>query len=364
MNKLISFQDYESFFIEDEGKNELIESISDFLSDDEKINEGFFDKIKNTLSKSLLGSLSYINIIDKVRSEILNLEKEVLTKRYKFLDEIDSLKKEMAEASKSEDKSRALKIKEVLELKKKEHDTYENSSNTRIEKALNMLKDSIKGNKRRSDYYEAGKSQDELELAEFEYSLAKKRSETGSDELKKLLDDLNLARADAAKKQDELKSAQKDAKKDAERSKKQIEEEGVKTLETSTPDFKKSLRSVAGCRALLLYLKGQKDKLEDSLLDVKNEFVKGEIKNSIQKTKSDISVVQKALEQHQSKKIMKSQKEHEELMIRSSQVISKNNEERKKAIKKAEDIIGKSETKSDSKKKSISSAKQKSAANK
>jgi hypothetical protein len=55
----------------------------------------------------------------------------------------------------------------------------------RIEKALNTLSDAIKGNKRRMEYWEAGKAEDELVLAEFEYALAKQRASASPEELKR-----------------------------------------------------------------------------------------------------------------------------------------------------------------------------------
>ena len=81
----------------------LAESLADYFAGEQGVNEGMFDSIKNTLSKTFLGSLSYLNMIDKVRSEVLKLEKESLQKKYAFEDEIDSLRNSIKELAKSKD---------------------------------------------------------------------------------------------------------------------------------------------------------------------------------------------------------------------------------------------------------------------
>ena len=70
----------------------LAESLAEYFAGEESVNEGVFDSIKNTLSKTFLGSLSYISMIDKVRAEVLKTEKESIQKKYAFDDEIASLK--------------------------------------------------------------------------------------------------------------------------------------------------------------------------------------------------------------------------------------------------------------------------------
>jgi hypothetical protein len=339
MNQIPNFQEFEEINpLNQKITHELAESLAEYFSEGEIVNEaGFFDSIKNTLSKTFLGSLSYLNIIDKVRSEVLKLEKELVTKRYAFQDEIESLRKDVKELTASGNTSTLSQTQRTIELKKKEHETYENVTHTRIQKALDTLRDAIRDNKRRREYYEAGKAQDELELAEFEYQTAKKRAAGGSEELKKLEAEIKKAKEDALKAQDTL---EKSAKK-ASDSEKKLAEEGIKTLDGSSPNFQKSLKSEKGTRSLILYLKSEKDKLEDKMHDVKNDNARQALKNSINKVKEDLKLAEKVLAQLKSKKLMAKQEQHQQMILNGAKELSKNDTERKNALKKAEEIIKK-----------------------
>ena len=359
MKQISNFQDFEQENpLNEKITPQIAESLAVYFSQEEgPLNEaGFFDSIKNTLSKTFLGSLSYINIIDKVRAEVLKLEKDLVTKRYAFEDEMESLKKDLKSLISSGNEAMVAKTKKTMELKRKEHETYENMTSTRIEKGLSALRDAIKENKRRKEYYEAGKAQDELELVEFEYALAKKRSTAGSQELRDLEEEIRKAKQDAQKAQEDLKSSSEKETK----SKNQAEEEGIKTLDSPTPDFQKSLKSVKGTRALILYLKAEKDKLQDKMHDVKKDIPRQALKNSINKVSQDLKLAEKVLVEHLSKKLIASQERHEQMIINGARELSKNDTERKSALKKAEAVIqgskgkGSSVDKSKSKSKALS----------
>lgn len=320
-SKLINFDDFESEqHLNSKIDNKIIESLVDILRDDAINESSFFDSIKNKLSKSFLGSLSYINMIDKVRDGVLNIEKEVLTKRYNFFDEIDSLKKQAKEASDGGTPELVSKTKETIDIKTKEQNAYEKSSNLRIEKALKTIKDAIKGNNRRREYYEAGKSQDELDLAEFEYSLAKKRSFIKSEDIKKLSDDLKKAKEVAQEQQAKLKAEQEKEKVKKEAS----EKDAIKSIKEGEPDFKKSLKTEKGIRALIVHFKKQKADLEDSLLDVKETFLRQKIKNQILDTQKSQKIAEEALRDRTSNKMITRQKKHEEMMQISAEMEKRN----------------------------------------
>lgn len=196
---------------------ELAESLAAKFEEIESLNEGFLDSIKNTLSKTFLGSLSYINMIDKAREIVLKDQKDLLSKQYSHEDEIDSLNNQLKQLQESGDKVNSERIKKSISNKENEYRTYVNMVKKRIVKAEDTISDVIKGNKRRSEYYDAGKSQDELAIAEFEYKLAKSRSNSDPKEIKSL----------------EIKV--KDAKKEAEEAKKEAEE-SKKEIEKSAKD--------------------------------------------------------------------------------------------------------------------------------
>lgn len=194
---------------------ELAESLAADFKEIEFLNEGFLDSIKNTLSKTFLGSLSYINMIDKVRESILKDQKDLLTKKYSHSDEIDSLNASLKQAQKSKDSVKSDEISKTISNKENEYKTYVNMLNKRIERAEDAISKIIEGNKRRSEYYDAGKSQDELTLAEFEYKLAKARTNADPQKIRDLEIKVKDAKEEAEEAQQDLKlSAEKQAKED------------------------------------------------------------------------------------------------------------------------------------------------------
>lgn len=190
---------------------ELAESLAAKFEEIEELNEGFLDSIKNTLSKTFLGSLSYINMIDKAREIVLKDQKDLLSKQYSHEDEIDSLNNQLKQFQESGDKVNSERIKKSISNKENEYRTYVNMVKKRIVKAEDTISDVIKGNKRRSEYYDAGKSQDELAIAEFEYKLAKSRTNSDPKEIKSLEIKVKDAKKEATEAQDELKRSSEEA---------------------------------------------------------------------------------------------------------------------------------------------------------
>ena len=259
----------------------LAESLADYFAGEEAVNEGVFDSIKNTLSKTFLGSLSYISMIDKVRAEVLKLEKESLQKKYAFEDEIDSLKNSIKELSKSKDEAGIERVNKTLDAKTKEHQSYGKMTNLRIEKAISTIKDAIKGNKRRMEYWEAGKSQDELDLAEFEYKLAKQRATSNPEDLKSLEAEIKKAKEEAEKSKKKLETDAKNQEKK--------EKEG-------SSDYRESLKNKKGRIEAIAKLDHEIIDLEKELKSTKKDFDKKQIQREIDKlkgTKEDIEELDK-----------------------------------------------------------------------
>jgi len=258
----------------------LAESLAEYFAAEESVNEGFFDSIKNTLSKTFLGSLSYISMIDKVRSEILKLEKETVQKRHDHEGEMASLKNSLSEFTKAKDEPNSNRISKTIESKIKEHKAFEKVMDTRIEKAITTIKSAIKGNKRRMEYWEAGKSQDELELIEFEYKLAKQRANTDSESLRDLQLEIDKA------------------KKEADRTKNQLET-SVKAQEKSTGSssgYKEALKSKKGRDSAIAEIEHEIIELKKELKSTKGTFDKKQIDRKIaglNGTKRDIEEIDK-----------------------------------------------------------------------
>ena len=272
----------------------LAESLAEYFADQEGISEsGALDSIKNTLSKTFLGSLSYISMIDKVRTEVLKAEKELLSKRYAYEDEVDSLRTNLREISKTKDASANIaQAERTISNKTNEYQTYTKMVKARIEKALKTLSDAIKGNKRRMEYWEAGKSEDELVLAEFEYSLAKQRASASPEELKTLEEEIKKAKDEVQRSQQELKDqAEEDKKK-----KGSEETEGVKTLDKPSSDYRQSLKSKKGRREAIAEIEHQIIDLKKELNSIRNNFDKKQIERKISSlagTKKDIENLDK-----------------------------------------------------------------------
>lgn len=270
----------------------LAESLADYFAGEESVNEGVFDSIKNTLSKTFLGSLSYISMIDKVRAEVLKMEKESIQKKYAFEDEINSLKNSIKELSKTKDEAGIDRVNKTLEAKTKEHQSYNKMINLRIEKAISTIKDAIKGNKRRMEYWEAGKSQDELDLAEFEYRLAKQRASSSPEDLKDLEAEIKKAKDEAEKSKKKLET---DAKNQEKR-----EKEG-------SSDYRESLKNKKGRIEAIAKLDHEIIDLEKELKNTKKDFDKKQIQREIDKLKGTKEDIEELDRKNKDKKIIASQ---------------------------------------------------------
>jgi len=65
-----------------------------------------------------------------------------------------------------------------------------------MDKGMSLLSKSIAGNKRLKEYFKAGSAEDEIELSQFEYDLAKKKSSDAS-EIENLRKSLENAKKEA-----------------------------------------------------------------------------------------------------------------------------------------------------------------------
>ena len=250
---------------------------------------------------------------------------DLYTKYVAYLEFIN-LQAWCSQADKSEaEKDMILeKARKKLELKSKEYESYKKMTETRIDKALETLKEAIKGNRRRNEYYQAGKAQDEVELAEFEYTLAKRRAASAgsntslakslSDDLKKKEEEIKKLKEEAERRQQEIQSAQKEEAGATGGSTSKNVSAGTSTLSEETPDFNQSYKTAKGTRSLIVYYEKQLVTLKDSLHDVKKEAQRRMVENQIKKLQNDLKVAKEVLRGHLDKKILDSQKKHEQQM--------------------------------------------------
>lgn len=208
MNNLPSFNEFKVY-------DELLESVnSDLLIElnsldqaepEHALNEGaLLNDIKNSLSKFILGPLSSISVIDKGRNIVIDLEMELIEKRDKFDTEIEELEKEIGALNRVDDRDRRNAMIKDRDSKIKEMETFTKAQKMKIDKGLEYIKKVIDGNPRRKEYFEAGRSEDLIGLAELRYKLAKDKAD--SSELKKYEDAIKKAKEDAERKANELKA--------------------------------------------------------------------------------------------------------------------------------------------------------------
>ena len=265
MKNLPSFNDFKKY-------ESLIETVDRELSEEfaslesanpnHTVNEGIVgDYLKNSLSKFFLGSLSRVGMIDKARKLLVDLEIDAIEKRADFEENIEKLESEIDGLSSINDKEKINAIERDRDSKIKEFESFLKSHSLKIKKAKDFVTKVIDNNTRRRDYYEAGRADDEIALAELEYKLAKGKADDA--DIKKYQDKINAKKKEAEKKAKALKD-QMDKK----------EEEEEKGNEPDAKDLsldpEKEKKKVAGRRAKDII--ERKKELEKDIADLRADI--------------------------------------------------------------------------------------------
>lgn len=167
------------------------------LWNDSVISESAFtDIIKNKLSKSFLGSFSKVGAIDKIRKANLDIEKELLTKKFEMRDKIYALELKLDEVRKRNNKAAVLSVENEIDKMKEEYKAFVKNKKAIMDKGMSLLSKSISGSQRLKEYFKAGLAEDEIELSQFEYDLAKKKS-SDAGEIENLRKSLENAKKEA-----------------------------------------------------------------------------------------------------------------------------------------------------------------------
>jgi len=207
MKNLPSFNDFKKY-------EHLIETVSPDLKEEfdsleraepnHTVNEGMFgDYIKNSLSKFFLGSLSSVGMIDKARKLLVDLEIDAIEKRAEFEESVDKLESQIDGLSSINDKERITALERDRDSKIKEFESFLKSHSLKIKKAKDFINKAIDGNSRRREYYEAGRADDEIALAELEYKMAKDKAD--ADDIKKYEEKIKAKKKEAEEKAQNLK---------------------------------------------------------------------------------------------------------------------------------------------------------------
>jgi len=262
---------------------ELAEKLAADFEEIEAINEGFLDSIKNALSKTFLGSLSHINMIDQSREILLKAKKQLLTKRYAHEDEMESLNNSLKQAQDSGDDVNAATIKKTILNKENEYKAYVKMINKGIERSEDALVKVIDGNRRRKEYCEAGQAEDEAQLAELEYDLAKQRSEALADpkKLKELEEEAKKRKKEADEAKERLKKEEEEAK---DKIKKEEEEKKKKKNgqgggDDADPEIPTENLTIQGNKLVrdIQAMQDKLDKLDVDIADLQHRRIDGTI---------------------------------------------------------------------------------------
>jgi len=181
MKSIPSFEDFEQYeglienldpsFLKELRSIEIPEIIS-------PINEGrIANFLTNKLSKFLLGSFSGVGMIDEAVRIVLSLELDLIQKASDLRKTIAKFDEQIDQLAKEGNKEKIDAIAKEREAKTNEFDAYEKAQNLKLKKARDVAKQIVNGNSRRKEYLESCYAENEIEMAELEYKLAKERSE-------------------------------------------------------------------------------------------------------------------------------------------------------------------------------------------
>jgi hypothetical protein len=214
MKRIPSFEDFEEYegLIENLDPSLLKELRSIEIPEIESsLNEGrIANFLTNKLSRFLLGSFSGVSMIDEAIRSILAIELDLIRKASDFKKAISKFDDQVDQLAKDGDKDKITAISKEREAKTNEFDAYEKAQNLKLKRAKELAKHIVNGNARRKEYIDSCYAENEIEMAELEYKLAKERSEDQT-ALKAYEERVAKAKAEAEAKAKEIEAQMKDA---------------------------------------------------------------------------------------------------------------------------------------------------------
>ena len=138
------------------------------------INEGrIANFLTNKLSKFLLGSFSGVGMIDEAIRVILALELDLIQKASDFKKVVVKMDDQIDQLTKEGNTDKIAALSKEREAKMNEFDAYEKAQNLKLRKGREVAKQIVNGNARRKEYLDSCYAENEIEMAELEYRLAK-----------------------------------------------------------------------------------------------------------------------------------------------------------------------------------------------
>ncbi len=265
MKNLPSFKDFSNYSsLLETASAEEIRLLNELETSDPNhtLNEGkILDTVKNELSKFFLGKYSKLSVIDKARKVLVDLEIDLIEKKYEFEESISNIDSQIDSIGSSGDKQRLIALRKDRDNKIKEFEKYEESSKLKMKKAIEVIREMIEGDSRKRKYYEAGRSEDEIGLAELKYKFAKEKSD--DKEIKKYEEAIRKAKEEAEAKADVLKSEIETKEKDS-------EPEASNQVQVVKIDPEKEKKKISSRRGKDII--ERKRQLENSIVDLKADM--------------------------------------------------------------------------------------------
>jgi len=176
--------------------NTYVDSHFGSKSNNSHLKEGFMDSLANAIDS--LMPFSKTKTINYAIDNILEYEKDLLNELYKFKKTTRSLELKLQDVrGRTPPNPDAVNsIRDEIESRNKEYKALVKSKSIAIEKAKELLKREAAKTPRLKEVIKAKMAEMEIELAEFEYDLAKKVSAETSD-IQNLKDTIEKAKKEA-----------------------------------------------------------------------------------------------------------------------------------------------------------------------
>ena len=239
------------------------------------INEGrIANFLTNKLSKFLLGSFSGVGMIDEAIKVVLSIELDLIQKSSDFKKEVAKIEDQIDQLSKEKNTDKITALSKEREAKMNEFDAYEKAQNLKLKKARDVAKQIVNGNSRRNEYLDSCYAENEIEMAELEYRLAKERSEDQT-ALKSYEEKLAKAREEAEAKAKEIE----------EQMKKEEDNKEPKEVKTEVSFDAEKEKKIISRRKGGDVIK-RKNELEKEIADIKSDMERrlNQISNKIKKS--------------------------------------------------------------------------------
>ncbi len=239
------------------------------------INEGrIANFLTNKLSKFLLGSFSGVGMIDEAIKVVLAIELDLIQKSSDFKKEVAKIEDQIDQLSKEKNTDKITALSKEREAKMNEFDAYEKAQNLKLKKARDVAKQIVNGNSRRKEYLDSCYAENEIEMAELEYRLAKERSEDQT-ALKSYEEKLAKAREEAEAKAKEIE----------EQMKKEEDNKEPKEVKTEVSFDAEKEKKIISRRKGGDVIK-RKNELEKEIADIKSDMERrlNQISNKIKKS--------------------------------------------------------------------------------